>query len=105
MSIIKESRHTINGHKKSGTLEIDTKAISEENKIRKDREGLLEEQIVALRAELEKCKNTGSQPITPSPVPASPDHTGLGDFSKSQIDWRTIIIYQDVQAAAEKLIS
>ena len=40
MSIIKESRHTINGHKKSGTLEIDTKAISEENKILKDREGL-----------------------------------------------------------------
>ena len=39
MSIIKESRHTINGHKKSGTLEIDTKTISEENKIRKDREG------------------------------------------------------------------
>ena len=42
---------------------------------------------MALRAELEKCKNTGSQPITPSPVPASPDHTGLGDFSKSQIDF------------------
>ena len=40
MSIIKESRHTINGHKKSGTLEIDTIAISEENKILKDREGL-----------------------------------------------------------------
>ena len=68
--------------------------------------GFLEEQIVALRAELEKCKNTGSQPITPSPVPASPDHTGLGDFFlKAKIDWRTIIIYQDVQAAAEKLIS
>ena len=58
---------------------------------------------MALRAELEKCKNTGSQPVTPSPVTASPDHTGLGEFSKSQIDWRTIIIYQDVQAAAEKL--
>ena len=69
----------------------------------KDKE-LLEEQIMSLKAELEKAKNTGSQPITPSPVPASPDHTGLGDFSKSQIDWRTMIIYQDVQAAAEKLI-
>ena len=42
--------------------------------------GFLEDQIVALRAELEKCKNTGSQPFTPSPVTASPDHTGLGDF-------------------------
>ena len=109
MSIIKESRHTIIGHKKSGTLEIDTKAIFEENKIRKDREGLLEEQIVALKAELEKCKKSGSQSTTPSPVPASPDHTGLGDFSKSQIDFMQTLfgnqlkIYHEEQAAIEKL--
>ena len=94
---------------KKGTLEIDTKDIAEENKRRKDREGLLEEQIVALRAELEKCKNTGSQPITPSPVPASPDHTGLGDFSKSQIDFMQTLfgnqlkMYHEAQAAIEKL--
>ena len=95
--------------KKSGTLEIDTKAISEENKIRKDREGLLEEQIVALKAELEKCKNSGSQPTTPSPAPESPDHAGLGDFSKSQIDFMQTLfgeqlkMYHEAQAAAEKL--
>ena len=94
---------------KKGTLEIDTKAIAEENKRRKDKEGLLEEQIVALRAELEKSKNTGSQPITPSPVPASPDHTGLGDFSKSQIDFMQTLfgnqlkMYHEAQAAIEKL--
>ena len=94
---------------KKGTLEIDTKAIAEENKRRKDKEGLLEEQIVALKAELEKAKNTGSQPITPSPVPASPDQTGLGDFSKSQIDFMQTLfgnqlkMYHEAQAAIEKL--
>ena len=94
---------------KKGTLEIDTKAIAEENKRRKDKEELLEEQIMSLKAELEKAKNTGSQPITPSPVPASPDHTGLGDFSKSQIDFMQTLIgnqlkmYHEAQAAIEKL--
>ena len=94
---------------KKGTLEIDTKAIAEENKRRKDKEELLEEQIMSLKAELEKAKNTGSQPITPSPVPASPDHTGLGDFSKSQIDFMQTLfgnqlkMYHEAQAAIEKL--
>ena len=64
---------------------------------------------MALRAELEKCKNTGSQPTTPSPAPDSPGHAGLGDFSKSQIDYmqtffgEQLKIYHEAQAAAERL--
>ena len=65
---------------KSGTLELILKLFLKKIRYVKIERGFLEDQIVALRAELEKCKNTGSQPITPSPVTASPDHTGLGDF-------------------------
>ena len=102
---------------KKGIVDIDAKAelekaknkaIAEEKKRSKDKERL-EEQIMSLKAELEKAKNTGSQPITPSPVPVSPDQTGRGDFSQSQIEFMQTLfgnhlkLYHEAQAAMEKL--
>ena len=95
-------------NKKSGTLLVDTKAVSIENKKLKTQEGLLQDQIVALKAELDKYKNTGSQP-TSSPASKSSDYAGLEGFLKSQYDdMRTFFgeqlkIYQDAQAATERL--
>ena len=91
------------------TLEIDNKAIAEENKKRRAREVLLEEKIMSLQAELEKAKDTGSHPITPKPVTESPDHTGPGEFSKSQIEFMQAMfgnqlkLYHETNAAIEKL--
>ena len=101
---------------KKGIVDIEAKAelensraVAEENKNRRAREILLEEKIMALQAELEKAKDTGSHPITPKPVTESPDHTGHGEFSQSQIDFMQTIfgnqlkLYHETNAAIEKL--
>ena len=94
--------------KDSGTLIVDTKAVALENKKLKTNEGILQEQIVALRAELDKYKNTGSQPDS-SPTNNLPISGGLEGFSKSQYDnmltfiGEQVKMYQDAQAAAKRL--
>ena len=52
--------------KDSGTLIVDTKAVALENKKLKTNEGILQDQIVALRAQLAIYENPGSQAV-PSP--------------------------------------
>ena len=103
---------------KKGLVDIETKddsekarnkAVADENKKRRAREVLLEEKIMSLQAELEKAKDTGSHPITPKPVTESPDHTGPGEFSQSQIDFMQTMfgnqlkLYHETNAAIEKL--
>ena len=94
--------------KDSGTLIVDTKAVALENKKLKTNEGILQDQIVALRAELDKYKHTGSQPDS-SPTNNLPISGGLEGFSKSQYDnmltfiGEQVKMYQDAQAAAKRL--
>ena len=95
-------------NKESGTLIVDTKAVAMENKKLKTKEGLLQDHIVALRAELDKYKHTGSQPAS-SPTNNLPISGGLEGFSKSQYDnmltfiGEQVKMYQDAQAAAKRL--
>ena len=64
---------------------------------------------MSLQAELEKAKDTGSHPITPKPVNESSDHTELGGFSQSQIDFmqsmfgNQLKVFHETNAAIEKL--
>ena len=94
--------------KESGTLIVDTKAVALENKKLKTNEGILQDQIVALRAELDKYEHTGSQPDS-SPTNNLPISGGLEGFSKSQYDnmltfiGEQVKMYQDAQAAAKRL--
>ena len=94
--------------KDSGTLIIDNKAVALENKKLKNNEGILQDQILALRAELDKYKNTGSQPDS-SPTKNLPISEGLEGFSKHQYDIMLTVIgeqmkmHQDAQAAAKRL--
>ena len=103
---------------KKGLVDIETKddsekarnkAVAEENKKRRAREVLLEEKIMSLQAALEKAKDTGSHPITPKPVNESSDHTELGGFSQSQIDFmqsmfgNQLKVFHETNAAIEKL--
>ena len=93
--------------KDTGTLKIDSKAVSLENKRLKDKEQVLEDTIVALRAQLSSYENPGSQAV-PSP-PCDPLMSGglAGTLSTSQFnDMISIIgeqvkLYQDTQSAAK----
>ena len=91
--------------KDTGTLKIDSKAVSLENKRLKDKEQVLEDTIVALRAQLTSYENPGSQAV-PSP-PCNPLMSGglAGALSTSQFNEMISIIgeqvklYQDTQTA------
>ena len=91
--------------KDTGTLKIDSKAVSLENKRLKDKEQVLEDTIVALRAQLSSYENPGSQAV-PSP-PCNPLMSGglAGALSTSQFNEMISIIgeqvklYQDTQSA------
>ena len=93
--------------KETGTLKIDSKAVALENKKLKAQEGILEDRIVALKAQIASYKNPGSQAV-PSP-PCDPLMSGglAGNLSTSQFnDMISIIgeqvkLYQDTQSAAK----
>ena len=93
--------------KETGTLKIDSKAVALENKKLKAQEGILEDRIVALKAQIASYKNPGSQAV-PSP-PCDPSMSGglAGTLSTSQFnDMISIIgeqvkLYQDTQSAAK----
>ena len=93
--------------KETGTLKIDSKAVALENKKLKAQEGILEDRIVALKAQIASYKNPGSQAV-PSP-PCDPLMSGglAGTLSTSQFnDMISIIgeqvkLYQDTQSAAK----
>ena len=93
--------------KESGTLKVDTKAVALENKKLKTNEGILQDQIVALRAQLANYENPGSQTV-PSPTSNTIKSGGLaGALSTSQFNTMISIIgeqvklYQDTQSAAK----
>merc|ERR1712002_182829 len=70
----------------SGKLKVDTKAVALENKKLKANEGVLQDELVALRAQLEMYKSPGSHPVT-SPANNLPISEGLeGALSKNQFD-------------------
>ena len=89
----------------SGTLRIDSKAVALENKRLKDKEQVLEDTVVALRAQLAIYENPGSQAV-PSP-PCDPLMSGglAGALSSSQFNdmismiGEQVKIYQDTQSA------
>ena len=98
--------------KDSNKLRIDTKAVSDENKkLREDLSGsrerrqILEDEIVALRAQLATYENPGSQ-AAPSP-PYVPENSGglAGTLSSDQFTEMISILreqvqlYQDIQSA------
>ena len=91
----------------SGKLKVDTKAVALENKKLKANEGILQDELVALRAQLEMYKSPGSHPV-PSPANDLSISEGLeGALSKSQFDTmlkfigNQVRIYQDSQSAAK----
>ena len=91
--------------KETGTLKIDSKAVALENKKLKAQEGILEDRIVALKAQIASYKNPGSQAV-PSP-PCDPLMSGglAGALSTSQFNEMISVIgeqvklYQDTQSA------
>ena len=92
--------------KDTGTFKIVSKAVALENKKLKAQEGILEDRIVALKAQIASYKNPGSQAV-PSP-PCDPLMSGglAGTLSTIQFnDMISIIgeqvkLYQDTQSAA-----
>ena len=93
--------------KESGTLKVDTKAVALENKKLKTNEGILQDQIVALRAQLANYENPGSQTV-PSPTSNTIKSGGLaGALSTSQYNdmlsyiGEQVKLYQDTQTASK----
>ena len=91
----------------SGKLKVNTKAVALENKNLKANMGIMQDEIIALRSQLEKSKSPGSQP-DPSPAKDLSITEGLeGALSKSQFDTmlkfigNQVRIYQDSQSAAK----
>ena len=105
----KDKKGLVDIEAKDDSEKARNKAVADENKKRRAREVLLEEKIMSLQAALEKAKDTGSHPITPKPVKESSDHTELGGFSQSQIDFMQTMfgnqlkLYHETNAAIEKL--
>ena len=105
----KDKKGLVDIEAKEDSEKAKNKAIAEENKKSRAREVLLEEKIMSLQAALEKAKDTGSHPITPKPVKESSDHTELGGFSQSQIDFmqsmfgNQLKVFHETNAAIEKL--
>ena len=92
---------------KEGKLRVDTKAVALENKKLKANEVALQDQIVALRAQLDMYESPGDQP-DPSPPNDLPIPGGLeGALSKSQFETmlkfidNQVRIYQDSQSASK----
>ena len=93
--------------KESGKLKVDTKAVALENKKLKANEFALQDQIVALRAQLDMYESPGGQP-DPSPPNDLPIPGGLeGALSKNQFETMLKFIdtqvrtYQDSQSASK----
>ena len=105
----KDKKGLVDIEAKDDSEKARNKAVADENKKRRAREVLLEEKIMSLQAALEKAKDTGSHPITPKPVNESSDHTELGGFSQSQIDFmqsmfgNQLKVFHETNAAIEKL--
>ena len=91
----------------SGKLKVNTKAVALENKNLKANMGIMQDEIIALRSQLEKSKSPGSQP-DPSPAKDLSITEGLeGALSKSQFDTmlkfigEQVRIYQESQSTAK----
>ena len=90
----------------SGKLKVNTKAVALENKSLKASMGIMQDEIIALRSQLEKSKSPGSQP-DPSPANLSITEGLEGALSKSQFDTmlkfigEQVRIYQESQSTAK----
>ena len=91
----------------SGKLKIDTKAIAQENKTLKASMGVLQDELVALRSQLEEMSKSPRSHPDPSPAKDLLITEGLeGALSKSQFDTLLnckgdqVRIYQESQSAA-----
>ena len=99
----------------SGKLKIDTKAIAQENKTLKASMGVLQDELVALRSQLEEMSKSPRSHPDPSPAKDLSITEGLeGALSQSQFDkllnfvGDQVRIYQESQSAAKsgkKIIS
>ena len=91
----------------AGTLKIDSKAVALENKKRREKEQVLEDTIVALRAQLAIYKNPGSQAAPSSPFDPSMSGELAGALSTSQYNdmlsyiGEQVKLYQDTQTASK----